>query len=115
MKTDFRMVIVLGAAMCGLSAQLVCHAQSPASASNKATVPPRVISTPKAEAATTLLASLAAELPGDPPAAAAAAPPVATAPPNPPASITAPLTNDAGIKDLAEMKARIAKLEAELK
>jgi hypothetical protein len=115
MKTDFRMVIVLGAAMCGLSAQLVCHAQSPASASNKATVPPRVISTPKAEAATTLLASLAAELPGDPPAAAAAAPPVATAPPNPPASITAPLTNDAVIKELAEMKARIAKLEAELK
>ncbi len=101
--------------MCGLSAQLVCHAQSPASASNKATVPPRVISTPKAEAATTLLASLAAELPGDPPAAAAAAPPVATAPPNPPASITAPLTNDAVIKELAEMKARIAKLEAELK
>jgi hypothetical protein len=110
MKINFRMLVVLGAAMCSLSAQLVCHAQSPASASGKATVPPFVISTPKAGAATTLRASLAAELPGDPPA-----PPVATPAQNPSASTTAPLTNDAVIKELAEMKARIAQLEAELK
>jgi hypothetical protein len=34
---------------------------------------------------------------------------------NPSASVAAPLTNDAVIKELAEMKARIAQLEAELK
>src|ERR1035441_10422036 len=48
------------------------------------------------------------------PTAETAAPATATAA-NPPASVAAPLTNEAVIKELAEMKARIAQLEAELK
>ena len=45
----------------------------------------------------------------------ATTPQSANAVPNPPASVAAPLDNDAVIKELAEMKARIAQLEAELK
>jgi hypothetical protein len=41
--------------------------------------------------------------------------PATTTAANPSASVAAPLTNDAVIKELAEMKARISQLEAELK
>jgi hypothetical protein len=71
MKSNFRTAIALGAAICGLAAQLACRAQS-------ATSTPDNVTTPQS---------------------ASAAPP----------------DNDAIVKELAEMKARIAQLEAELK
>ncbi len=51
----------------------------------------------------------------DPSAPATAAPAAATTTPAPAASVAAPINNDLVIKELAEMKARIAQLEAELK
>jgi hypothetical protein len=71
MKNNFRMVIVMGAAICGFAMQLECKAQSTASSPDTASSAP-----------------------------ASAAPTV---------------NRDAVIKELDEMKARIARLEAELK
>jgi hypothetical protein len=55
------------------------------------------------------------EQPVDPPAAKKVAAASPETPPNPPTSAAPTVNNDAIIKELAEMKARIAQLEAELK
>jgi hypothetical protein len=129
MKTNFRTAIAMGAAICGLAAQLMCQAQDAASKSAKNPAAPAATAEPAAQ--TDLVALATMEAPGagsataageaTSPAAAAATPGTAGASPASgaaaatPASVAAPLSNDAVIKELAEMKARIAQLEAELK
>jgi len=117
MKKNFRTAIVISSAICSMALQLPCHAQSPAPGPNKGGVSTRTSSAPQAIASEELLASAENGQPVDPHAAGIAAPtPVAaTAATNPAASVAVPLSNEAVIKELVEMKARIAQLEAELK
>jgi len=128
MRTNFRTAIALGAAICGLTAQLACQAQNAASTSTKNPLPRTATAGPPVQTVSVELAAL--EEPGTNPGAVAgeAATPAAAAAPGTggaspassaataaPASVAVPLNNEAVIKELAEMKARIAQLEAELK
>jgi hypothetical protein len=125
MNRNFRTAIAFGAAICGFAVQLTCHAQSAASISDKKTAPQAATGVPPVQRALVDFAAL--EGPGSGPstpasetATPAAATPAATSAaattaPAGTASVAAPLTNDAVIKELAEMKARIAQLESELK
>jgi hypothetical protein len=129
MKKNFRTTIVLGATIFGFAMQHECQAQSAASAPEKVIPPARVDFTVNSSAAMNLLASAKAEQPVDPAAApassatsstavtpgAAAAAPASSSAAAAPGTIEAPLNKEAVIKELAEMKARIAQLEAELK
>jgi hypothetical protein len=113
---NFNTTIAIGFAICGLALQLACHAQNVTSDSGKSGSSSRADSSPLDRAARVLLASASGEQPADPPAAAnAASTTTAAGAPNPPAALATPPSNDAVIKELAEMKARIALLEAELK
>jgi hypothetical protein len=117
MKKNFKTAITLGVAICGLVVQLACHAQSATSDSGKSGLPPRAnLSTPD-RSATVLLASAAGAQPADPSAAANAGSTTTdtAAAPNPPAALAPASNNDAVAKELEEMKARIALLEADLK
>jgi hypothetical protein len=116
MNRNLRTATVLGVAIGGLAVQLTCQAQSSASTSDKNTAQP-------VATATQLVASVRGEQPVDPTAAAAAAA-KGTATPEAsaagasaaaPAVAPVPLSNDVIARELAEMKARIAQLEAELK
>ena len=109
MMKNINATIAIRFAICGLALQLACHAQSITSDSGKSG------SSPLDRAARQLLASASGEQPADPHAAADATATSSAAAPNPAATIAAPMNNDAVIKELAEMKARIALLEAELK
>jgi hypothetical protein len=110
MMKNVKNAIAIGFAICGLALQLACHAQTITSDSGKSG------SSSLDRAARQLLASTAGEQPADPHAAAdAGSTTTAATAPNPPAAITAPVNNDAVLKELTEMKARIALLEAELK
>jgi len=119
MKSNFRTAIALGAAICGFAAQLACQAQDAASTSTKNPLPRAATAGPPV--ATDLVELAAVEEPGTGSGAAAGeaanpAPAAATGTAGAsPASVAVPLNNDAVIKELAEMKARIAQLEAELK
>jgi len=128
MKKSFKTPIAIGFAICCVAMQIACQAQSAASESAASPRPSAAISGIPAQASLTELA--ANEEPGmgsgttaaeTSDAAAAAAPATAGATPAPssasaaPAPVAVPLNNDAVIKELAEMKARIAQLEAELK
>ncbi len=128
MKNNFRTAIALGAAICGLTAQLACQAQDAASTSTRnpgariatAGLP---VQTDVAELAAiaepgTGPGAVAGESATPAPAAAtgtAGASPASSSAAPAPASVAVPFNNDAVIKELAEMKARIAQLEAELK
>jgi len=118
MRKNFRTANAVVVAICGIATQFACHAQSTSSSAGKAAWP-RVdfAELPKVADVPLLLASN--EPPVDSnsaPASPTAAPaPATTAGANPPATVAVPLTNNAVIKELAEMKARIAELEAELK
>jgi hypothetical protein len=116
MKNNFRKAVATGFAICSIGMQAACHAQSIAPSSERTSFSSRAEAAPQAE----LLASAKDEEPVDPHAAAAApatsaAATAATAASSSPASTAVPLNNDAVIKELAEMKARIAQLETELK
>jgi hypothetical protein len=128
MKSNFRTAIALGAAICGLTAQLACQAQDAASTFTKTPLPRAATAGPPVQAASVELAAV--EEPGTGPGAAvgeaaspapaaatgtAGASPASSAATAATASVAVPLNNDAVIKELAEMKARIAQLEAELK
>ncbi len=118
MKRHFRTAIVLGVAISGLAVHAACHAQSAASTSDGNAAPRGV-------GATELLASAKLEDPtgasttkGASAPAADAAGPATSAPAAPGATPTvAPvkLNNDVIVRELSEMKARIALLESELK
>jgi len=111
MKTSFRTATRFGGALCCLALQIACHAQSAASTRDNSAFPKLPASVAQRGDALNLLASAKGEQPVDP---ASAAPSTASAA-VPPATVVAPLTNDAVIKELAEMKARIAQLETELR
>jgi hypothetical protein len=128
MRNNFRTAIALGAAICGFAAQLACQAQDAASTSTKN--PAARITTAGPPAPTDLFELAAIVEPGTGPgtpvseaanpaagaaSGAAGASPASSSTAAEPASVTAPLNNDAVIKELTEMKARIAQLEAELK
>ncbi|MGA3373751.1 MAG: outer membrane beta-barrel protein [Terracidiphilus sp.] len=116
MMKNFKSSIAIGFAICGLALQLACHAQNITSDSGKGGSTPRAGSSSLDRAARQLLASAVGEQPADPHAAAdAGSTTTAATAPNPPAAIATPANNDAVIKELTEMKARIALLEAELK
>jgi len=128
MKSNFRTAIALGAAICGFAAQLACQAQDAASAPTKnptsgvATAGPPV-QTDVAELAAIVepgtgpgaVAGEAANPAATAASGAAGASPASSSAAAAPASATVPLNNDAIIKELAEMKAHIAQLEAELR
>ena len=114
MMKNFKTTIAIGCAICGLALQLACHAQSITSEPVKSGSSSRADSSPLDRAARELLASANGEQPVGPNAATNTAATPATAPDSP-AAITAPANNAAIIKELAEMKAHIALLEAELK
>jgi hypothetical protein len=115
MNKNFRTAILFGVGIGAFAAQLTCQAQSPISTSNNDAAQ-------QAGTATQLLAAVGEEQPVNPaPAAAPAknitAPETGAVAPATAASTVAkvPLSNDVIVKELAEMKARIAQLEAELK
>jgi hypothetical protein len=118
MNKHFRMAIVLGAAICGFVAPLECRAQSAASNSNNNTAPQTTTGAPNQTAQVELAALTGPESdPGAAPTgaaapAAAAATPAATG--AAPASVLPVVDRAAVVKELAEMKARIAQLESEL-
>ena len=135
MKNNFRTAVTVGTAIMSLAVQLACHAQNTTSHSDESALTPRGNTVLPAGPAAELIASAKGEQPVDlkaPPAApasSAAAPgatpaaadssavasAAATAAANPPATVVPPTSDDAVIKELAEMKARIAQLEADLK
>jgi hypothetical protein len=117
MNNKFRTVIGIGFAVCIFVMQIACYGQSTTAITNKAGISPHVNSASRMGSGGGLLALATEEPPAEPhPAAAApATSSEATAASNPAAPVTVPLTNDAVIKELVEMKARIAQLEAELK
>jgi len=105
-----------GVAICSLGLQLASHAQNVTSTVESAVTPARVISSGRQDATPDLLAMAAAERPVDSASAAAVSTSSATsAATGTPATVAVPTHQDAVIKELAEMKARIAQLEAELK
>lgn len=117
MNRNFRTAIIFGVGIGAFALQLTCQAQSSTSTSNKDVAQ---------QAGTTaqLLAAASGEQPVNPTAAPAAAPTKSTTAPEigtvgpataAPTVAKVPLNNDVIARELAEMKARIAQLEAELK
>jgi hypothetical protein len=117
MKKNFKTAITLGVAICGLVVQLACRAQSANSDAGKSASSLRAAPAPPDGSATVLIASAAGAQPAGPTGAADTGSTTTdtAAAPNPPAAITTPSSNDAVAKELEEMKARIALLEADLK
>jgi hypothetical protein len=117
MKNKFTTVIGIGFAACIFAVQIDCYGQSTTANNNKTVISSHVDSVSQAGSGGGLLASATGGSLADPqpPVAAPATSSEATAASNPAAPVTVPLTNDAVIKELVEMKARIAQLEAELK
>ena len=125
MKKDFNTAIVAGIAICSFVLQIACHAQSGSSHPGKN--PPSALD--RAAMQATGVEEMFVATKGDPPAkhassdattatdaaASSGAPSAAAATPNPAASVAPPVANDAVVKELEEMKARIAQLEAVLK
>ena len=116
MMKNFRPAIATGIAICGLFLQVACHAQGITLDSSKNSIPSLAGSSSLDRAARELLASASAEQPADPRSAADATTTTqSTSAPNTSTEVTSTANNDEVIKELAEMKARIALLEAELK
>src|ERR1035438_5927232 len=117
MKTSLRAATGLAGALCLLALQMACYAQSTGLTTERAPVPSRSDSEVQGAGALPLLVEKSAEKPLDPPTVegSPAIPDSSALALNPSPSVATPPTNDAIIKELAEMKARIAQLEAELK
>jgi hypothetical protein len=96
MNRNFRTAILLGVGIGAFAVQLTCQAQSSASTSDKKAAQQAGTAAPETGAV-------------GPTTAVTAAPSAASA------VVSAPLSNDDIARELAEMKARIAQLEAELK
>ena len=126
MKKGLNTAIVGGIAVCSFVLQVACHAQS--AKSNPSKNPPSALD--RAALQATGVEEMFVATKGDPPAQPTTAPTAAAtdgaasssatsaaaaATPNPPASVVPPVANDAVVKELEEMKARIAQLEAALK
>jgi hypothetical protein len=113
MIKDFKTAILLRIAICGLAAQLACYAQDQTQSPNNNASPQHENSGAQAVPSAQMAASAKGEQPtGSSPTTTAATSDVVT---NSPVSTTSPLKPDEVTKELADMKARIALLEAELK
>ena len=116
MKSEIRILISSGVAVFCLALQLACQAQSPGATPGTVASPSRADFQRLSNSGTDLAALTKDEQPVDP--RVAANPPAAPTAPSSaaaaPAATIEPLNNNAVIKELAEMKARIAQLEAEL-
>ena len=112
MTKNFKAVTTLAVAICSIVVQLACHAQSTAPNSGQSGSSSSANSAPQAGSAVKLLASASAEQPADPRSAADT---TTTTAPDSSVSVTTPPIEDAVMKEISEMKARIALLETELK
>ncbi len=117
MIKNFKTVIALSCATCGLALQIACHAQSIAPSSGKNGSSSQDVSAPSDKATPQLLASVNGEKTADSSAAtdARTTTAAATIAPDSSATVTAPVNEESVTKELNEMKARITLLEAELK
>ncbi|MGA9669000.1 MAG: outer membrane beta-barrel protein [Terracidiphilus sp.] len=125
MNSNFRMALLIGIAISGVGGQLACHAQGTKAKSDKVDFASLANSTKTDGVSTSLIAPLAGAEGASPTAVAPASTatdatpvpvPAATTGASPASgSVAIPLNSDAVIKELAEMKARIAQLESELK
>ena len=117
MKERFRMAIVLGAAICGFAVQLDCLAQSAGSSSDKDAAARSVLGAPPVQTKSVEITALAGpeSEPGTPAGGAAAPVSAAATPGATPASVLPAVDRAAVVRELAEMKARIAQLESELR
>ena len=115
MKSNFRTAIATGVTIFSIVGQAACHAQSAPSSHAGDGVPSLADLARQTAGGREFLASAKNEQPVDPTAAAPAASSAPSATSSSSASTEVPFKNDAVIKELAEMKARIAQLEAELK
>jgi len=120
MKSNFRMALLTGISISGIGGQALCHAQGTTAKPGKVEFASLASAAKVAALPNLLLASATGTEPVDPSAAAVAAVSGATtaattASSSASSSVTIPLNSDAVIKELAEMKARISQLEAELK
>ncbi len=117
MNMNSRTAIVVGSVICSMALQLCCHGQTSNAKPKQGVAVAQSSVASQVGAPVELLASAMVGQPVDPVAASAAtaSPAAAATASNPAASVALPLSNDSVIKELAEMKARIAQLEAELK
>jgi Putative beta-barrel porin-2, OmpL-like. bbp2 len=106
MKSNFRMAIILSAAICGLAAQLTSQAQTAVSSGEKSAGPQASPNARQVENAPIEVAALesAGGEAADPPAAASSASSAAATPAAAPANVAVPAKNDAVVKELADMK-----------
>jgi hypothetical protein len=114
------MALLTGISISGIGGQALCHAQGTTAKPGKVEFASLASAAKVAALPNLLLASATGTEPVDPSAAAVAAVSGATtaattASSSASSSVTIPLNSDAVIKELAEMKARISQLEAELK
>ena len=125
---NFRTAVAVGVAFCGIAMQLACQAQDSPSSSSSVTASRPAASQHNAQAGRINFAAL--ELPASGPgtaasesaaaattsaASAGATAAVSSTTTAAPATVAVPVKEDAVIKELNEMKARIIQLEAELK
>ena len=121
MKSNFRMALLVGIMICGIRGQHTCQAQGTTAKSEKVDFISLASSARVVGEPTELIASAKSDGAVNPavasasPAAATPAPAVASSSSAAASPGTIPLNSDAVIKELVEMKARIAQLEAELK
>jgi hypothetical protein len=116
MNRIFRTAILVGVGIGSFAVQLTCQAQSSTSVPDKtsaqptATDPQLVAVASEEEPTKSTAPAAAAPAKENAPATGTAGPTTAA-----PAAVKVPLNSDVIVKELAEMKARIAQLEAELK
>ena len=117
MKKSFRIAMVLGAAICGFAVRLDCLAQSAASKPDTDAIQQSVNGALPVQVNSVEIAALSGleSDPAAPAGGAAAHASAAVAPEATPASVLPAVDRGAVVKELAEMKARIAQLESELR
>jgi TolA-binding protein len=131
MKSNFRTVIICGAAMCGLTGQLTCQAQNAKPNDDKKPATPAAANTALGQTAIVSFAALEAPAtgPGIPPIDAATVTTASTAAASGASGAAAasnstdatavpavvPMNRDAVIKELSDVKRQLTQMEADMK